>query len=203
MAEDLILHALPIARVGLRCWSEQSSLRTSDVSKDCFNPFRQLRSLSSPNACRWVVWNKNLPGKTELVWIPPTRKALEREEDYVLAPRMPRKEPTVPLKGQERPLKQRPGTHHSRHREDNFQNLESSSNARASAWGRGNVAVALLDIVISAQAEAANAMGAGSTSCEMFGKNIRPIANFPRNSISLGLRFLTGLTLAPTGSEEN
>jgi hypothetical protein len=55
------------------------------------------KKASTATGYAWVVWNKKLQGKTELVWIPPTRKALERDGDYVQAPRMPRKEPAVVL----------------------------------------------------------------------------------------------------------
>ena len=38
----------------------------------------------------WLVWIKNLEGKTGLLWIPPARKILERDGNYVQSPKMPK-----------------------------------------------------------------------------------------------------------------
>jgi hypothetical protein len=37
---------------------------------------------STATSYAWFVWDKPLTGRTEKVWIPPSRKALERDGDY-------------------------------------------------------------------------------------------------------------------------
>jgi hypothetical protein len=47
------------------------------------------KKASTATGYAWLVWEKDhLNGRTELVWIPPCRKTLEREGDYQQAPRM-------------------------------------------------------------------------------------------------------------------
>jgi hypothetical protein len=49
------------------------------------------KKASTATGYAWLVWEKDqLSGRTELVWIPAYRKALEREGDYQQAPRMPK-----------------------------------------------------------------------------------------------------------------
>jgi len=49
------------------------------------------KKASTATGYAWLVWEKDqLNGRTELVWIPACRKALEREGDYQQAPRMPK-----------------------------------------------------------------------------------------------------------------
>jgi hypothetical protein len=49
------------------------------------------KKASTATGYAWLVWEKeHLNGRTELVWIPACRKALEREGDYQQAPRMPK-----------------------------------------------------------------------------------------------------------------
>jgi hypothetical protein len=40
------------------------------------------RSASTATGYAWLVWDKERSGRTELVWIPPCRKKLERDDDY-------------------------------------------------------------------------------------------------------------------------
>lgn len=42
------------------------------------------RRASTATGYCWLVWDKESSGSTQLVWIPPCRKALEREDDYEL-----------------------------------------------------------------------------------------------------------------------
>jgi hypothetical protein len=42
------------------------------------------RRASTATGYCWLVWNKESSGGTQLVWIPPCRKALERDNDYEL-----------------------------------------------------------------------------------------------------------------------
>jgi hypothetical protein len=49
------------------------------------------KKASTATGYAWLVWEKDqLSGRTQLVWIPACRKALEREGDYQQAPRMPK-----------------------------------------------------------------------------------------------------------------
>src|SRR6516225_1748443 len=49
------------------------------------------KKASTATGYGWLVWEKERLGDgTELVWIPPCRKALEREGDYQQAPQMPK-----------------------------------------------------------------------------------------------------------------
>jgi hypothetical protein len=40
------------------------------------------RTASTATGYAWLVWKKSSSGPTRLVWVPPCRKALERDEDY-------------------------------------------------------------------------------------------------------------------------
>jgi hypothetical protein len=42
------------------------------------------RRASTATGYCWLVWDKESSGSTQLVWIPPCRKALERDDDYEL-----------------------------------------------------------------------------------------------------------------------
>jgi hypothetical protein len=115
LAEDFIIHALPMARVGVAMLVRTVFIESVGRYKRLFEPIpptyvaqftervpmvkgRIDKKASTATGYAWVVWNKKLQGsKTELVWIPPTRKALERDGDYVQAPNMPRKETAVVL----------------------------------------------------------------------------------------------------------
>jgi hypothetical protein len=48
------------------------------------------KKASTATGYSWLVWEKDRLGNSELVWIPPCRKQLEREGDYQQAPRMPK-----------------------------------------------------------------------------------------------------------------
>jgi hypothetical protein len=49
------------------------------------------KKASTATGYAWLLWEKDqLRGRTELVWIPACRKALEREGDYQQAPCMPK-----------------------------------------------------------------------------------------------------------------
>jgi len=47
------------------------------------------KKASTATGYAWLVWEKDRLGNSEVVWIPPCRKTLEREGDYQQAPRMP------------------------------------------------------------------------------------------------------------------
>lgn len=42
------------------------------------------RKASTATGYGWLIWEKAVTSKTQLVWIPPCRKSLEREHDYSL-----------------------------------------------------------------------------------------------------------------------
>ena len=46
------------------------------------------RSASTATGYGWIVWNKQMKNNnTELRWIPPLRKKLEKDEDYIIKPK--------------------------------------------------------------------------------------------------------------------
>ncbi len=47
---------------------------------------RLERKASTATAYAWLIWEKGRLGSCELVWIPPCRKKLERDQDYDLPP---------------------------------------------------------------------------------------------------------------------
>lgn len=53
------------------------------------------KKASTATGYAWLVWEKERLGNSEVVWIPPCRKTLEREDDYQQAPRMPTRKPSV------------------------------------------------------------------------------------------------------------
>jgi hypothetical protein len=44
------------------------------------------RKASTATGYAWLVWEKDRLGSCELVWIPPCRKKLERNQDYDVPP---------------------------------------------------------------------------------------------------------------------
>jgi hypothetical protein len=46
------------------------------------------KKASTATGYAWLVWEKDGLGHSEVVWIPPCRKVLEREGDYQQSPRM-------------------------------------------------------------------------------------------------------------------
>jgi hypothetical protein len=48
------------------------------------------KKASTATGYAWLVWEKDRLGNSEVVWVPPCRKQLEREWDYQQAPRMPK-----------------------------------------------------------------------------------------------------------------
>jgi len=107
LAEDFIQHALPIARVGVAMLVRTVFIESVRRYERLFQPCpptsvaqfaervpmvkgRIDKKASTATGYAWVVWDKTRQGKTELVWIPPCRKALERDGDYVQTPKMPR-----------------------------------------------------------------------------------------------------------------
>ena len=40
------------------------------------------RKASTATGYCWLVWEKDMQTKAQLMWIPPCRKTLERDDDY-------------------------------------------------------------------------------------------------------------------------
>jgi hypothetical protein len=107
LAEDFVVRALPIARVGIAMLVRTVFIESVGRYNGLFQPSpptyvaqfaervpmvkaRIDKKASTATGYAWLVWIKTLQGKTELVWIPPVRKVLQRDGDYVQAPKMPK-----------------------------------------------------------------------------------------------------------------
>ena len=99
LAEEFILRALPIARRGVamltrtvfiesigryaRIFSKQPPTKFAQFAERVPMVKGRLdRKASTATAYTWIVWEKAGSCPTELIWIPPCRKSLEREGDY-------------------------------------------------------------------------------------------------------------------------
>ena len=105
LAEQFIVRSMKIARRGVAMLTRtvfiESEGRYERLFKD--NPPSRLaqfvervpmlegrldRQATTATAYAWLVWQKDRLGSCELVWIPPCRKKLERDEDYEVPPQM-------------------------------------------------------------------------------------------------------------------
>jgi hypothetical protein len=101
LREDFTLRALKVARRGV-------AMLTRTVFIESVGRYDRLFRVNPPSHCAqfaervpmvkgrldrrastatgycWLVWDKENSGTTQLVWIPPCRKALERDDDYHL-----------------------------------------------------------------------------------------------------------------------
>jgi hypothetical protein len=101
LAEDFTTLALKLARKGVAMLTRTVFIESVGRYERLFrlNPpshFAQFtervpmvkgrldRRASTATGYCWLVWNKEGIGRTELVWIPPCRKTLERDDDYSL-----------------------------------------------------------------------------------------------------------------------
>lgn len=100
MAEDFFHHALPMAGEGVALLVRTVFLEGKGRLERIFSKFpptlvaqfservpmvrgRLDRKASTATGYAWVVWRKPIGADTRLVWIPPCRKRLERDEDYL------------------------------------------------------------------------------------------------------------------------
>ena len=100
LAEEFFRMAMPIARRGVAMLTRTVFLESVGRHDRMFAPHppskvaqfservpmvkgRLDRKASTATGYAWLVWEKARPGSTELVWIPPCRKRLERDGDYV------------------------------------------------------------------------------------------------------------------------
>jgi hypothetical protein len=115
LAEDFIARSLSISRVGVATLVRTVFIESVGRYDRLFRPLPPARvaqftervpmvkgrvdkKASTATGYAWIVWEKAVQKSTELVWIPPSRKSLERDGDYVQAPVMPvRHEPAVVL----------------------------------------------------------------------------------------------------------
>lgn len=100
LAEDFLFKANEIAKVGVALLVRTVFLESIGRYKKIFsiNPPSQFaqfservpmikgkidRKASTATGYAWIIWEKNVRVKSKLVWIPPCRSKLERDEDYV------------------------------------------------------------------------------------------------------------------------
>jgi hypothetical protein len=101
LAEDFINRGLDVARHGMAMLTRTKFIESVGRYERLFsvNPPTKIvqfvervpmvkgridRKASTATGYCWLVWEKNLRMKSQLVWIPPCRKALERDDDYQL-----------------------------------------------------------------------------------------------------------------------
>src|SRR5262249_41245760 len=107
LGEEFISRAMKIARHGVAMLSRTVFVESVGRYERIFKPnppshFAQFtervpmvkgrvdKKASTATGYAWLVWEKHLLGKRcELVWIPPCRKSLERDNDYQQSPRLP------------------------------------------------------------------------------------------------------------------
>lgn len=104
LAEDFVLRALSISRKGVAMLTRTVFLESVGRHQRLFTQhppakFAQFtervpmvkgrldQKASTATGYGWLVWDKQHSGPTQLVWIPPCRKSLEREMDYELPSR--------------------------------------------------------------------------------------------------------------------
>jgi hypothetical protein len=103
LAEDFIIRSMKIARRGVAMLTRTVFIESVGRYMRLFKASRPSqvaqfvervpmvegrldRKASTATGYAWLVWEKNRPGSCELVWIPPCRKKLERDQDYDLPP---------------------------------------------------------------------------------------------------------------------
>jgi len=99
LAEDFVLRALMVARRGVAILARSVFLESSGRYEAIFSRtppaiFAQFvervpmvkgrldRKASTATGYAWLIWDKEHDGNPQLKWVPPCRKALERDEDY-------------------------------------------------------------------------------------------------------------------------
>jgi hypothetical protein len=107
LAEDFILHAIQLARIGVAILARTVFLESSGRYRAIFQNtppihFAQFvervpmvkgrldKAAKTATGYCWLVWNKRVAGSPRLGWVPPCRKSLERAADYEI--------PTAPVR---------------------------------------------------------------------------------------------------------
>lgn len=100
LAEEFVNRALTVARVGVAILARTVFLESAGRYEDIFLPspptkFAQFvervpmvkgrldRKASTATGYAWFVWEKQPMTTPRLMWVPPCRKSLERDADYV------------------------------------------------------------------------------------------------------------------------
>jgi hypothetical protein len=99
LAEEFVVRALTVARRGVAILARSVFLESSGRYETIFSrlppsAFAQFvervpmvkgrldRKASTATGYAWLIWEKNYVGPPLLKWVPPCRKALERDSDY-------------------------------------------------------------------------------------------------------------------------
>lgn len=99
LAEEFVLEALSVARVGVAILARTVFLESSGRYRAIFETtpptkFAQFvervpmvkgrldKSASTATGYCWLIWDKRVVERPQLAWIPPCRKVLERANDY-------------------------------------------------------------------------------------------------------------------------
>ena len=103
LGEEFIRHSMKIARRGVAMLTRTVFIESVGRYDRIFKPnppsrFAQFtervpmvkgridKKASTATGYAWLVWEMDRPGNPELVWVPPCRKVLERDGDYLQAP---------------------------------------------------------------------------------------------------------------------
>jgi hypothetical protein len=98
-AKEFVIKALPIACDGVAMLTRTAFLESVGRYEQLFSVHQPTsvlqfvervpmvrgrldRSVSTATSYAWIVWDKRAPPETRLIWIPPCRKLLERDDDY-------------------------------------------------------------------------------------------------------------------------
>jgi hypothetical protein len=120
LGEEFIRHSMKIARCGVAMLTRTVFIESVGRYERLFklmppSHFAQFtervpmvkgrvdKKASTATGYAWLVWEKSRLGNSEVVWIPPCRKRLEREGDYQQAPRMPNLQSAVTVIPMRRP----------------------------------------------------------------------------------------------------
>lgn len=117
LGEEFIGRAMKIARYGVAMLARTVFIESVGRYDRLFNSnppsrFAQFtervpmvkgrvdKKASTATGYAWLVWEKEQLGRSELIWIPPCRKVLERNDDYQQAPRGNHKKPAhvIPIR---------------------------------------------------------------------------------------------------------
>lgn len=100
LAEDFILRSLEVSRVGVAMLVRTMFVESRGRYRNLFTPYPPARvaqfvervpmvkgrldkEASTATGYCWMIWLHGHKGPTELFWIPPNRKGLERTADYL------------------------------------------------------------------------------------------------------------------------
>lgn len=100
LAKDFVLQSLDVARVGVAILARTVFLESIGRYEDIFlkkppSKFAQFvervpmvrgrldGKATTATGYAWLVWEKNHLGEPRLMWVPPCRRKLERENDYM------------------------------------------------------------------------------------------------------------------------